>query len=237
MDAARVVTSIFRDFGFHDFKDEDDYHGAASGWHSNDLAFFEQTADRLVGLPRPFFAYLITMQSHGPFDNVTDRSRGLPVAGVTADEATYLRSMHEVDLAIGRLMERLEQAGLLAHTVVMVFGDHASGLDRAADFDLDDSGGIPEHTSLFVRLPSGESRMDPKIGSQIDLAPTVADLFGLRGPHEWLGTSLLAPGGGCVVLNYPTPVVLRNGPDGGLIRVRDVDPYRRYVRWSEAVQR
>ena len=44
----------------------ENYKGKAKGWEALDKEFFQQSIEKIKQLPQPFFAYLITIQTHPP---------------------------------------------------------------------------------------------------------------------------------------------------------------------------
>lgn len=182
----------------------------------SDARFAEQAVERILALPEPFYAALVTLSNHAPFVD-PNLPRALPL-GALRDTAVgaYLDSVAFTDAALGTLVERLRAAGVLDRSVLVVYGDHhgvtrdASGTaalglrTERADFALRHEAGVP----LLIRLPAGRgaaARDDP--AGLVDVAPTIADLLGLP-PEEGFfhGRSLVS--------DAPAPVVL---PDGAAV--------------------
>ena len=214
------------------------YTGDAAGWKSKDIAFFEQSWPRIEALPRPFFAYLVTIQSHGHFENHsadTLSSLELP-AGIMGD---YLRAVHEVDQAIGFLWEKLRGSGLLEETIVLLYGDHPSYV-KARDCIHG------ECVPFMIHAPGVAAGVDSALGSHIDVAPTIVGLLGIpEPPGAWLGASLLHPnatagnaGGGRKVLFRNGTSIVRD-PAGGWrgrgLMLRNDEADRKYIQYSDAV--
>ena len=205
--------------GFHRFVERKSYTGDAAGGDSKDLAFFQQSLPMLQALPEPFFAYLITMQSHGPFRNYAEDAQPFNPPGPLGFPDTmerYLRSMHEVDAALGFLWRGLRQAGLLERTLVFLYGDHPSYVVPRRCIHH-------ECVPLLIHAPGLAAGTSPHLGSHLDIAPTVLALLGIaEPPKQWLGSSLLGTG--------PRRVVFRDGftlhrtADGRLARKQDGTP-------------
>jgi phosphoglycerol transferase MdoB-like AlkP superfamily enzyme len=199
---------------FFDIRDFD--REPVVGFGLSDARFFEQAADRLAALPRPFYASLVTLSNHAPFDDPS-LPHVLPLGPLAGTYVgAYLDSVRFADAAFGTFVRRLRATGLLDTSVLVVYGDHA-GVSRAAagtellhvDTDRPDAWlrherGIP----LLVRLPGGAHRgvrADP--AGQVDIAPTIVDLLGLPFERTFFhGRSLVS--------DAPGPVVL---PDGSAI--------------------
>ena len=128
--------------------------------------------------------------------------------GPSPDEAVDLARLYDANLAyaddvIGRLRDRLSAAGLWGETALIVTADHGEALGEHGfvghnDQVYDES----THVPLIVRGPGpetpgapGPKRIDA-LASLLDIAPTVAGLFGL--PREacvragFRGRSLIA---------------------------------------------
>ena len=189
----------------------------------SDRSFFEQTLPRLKELRRPFFAHLMTLSSHHPFQvgDATDFHPG-PFAGTPFGD--YLRSVHYADRCIGDFVRRLEASELGGNTLVVLYGDHRGiTLEQRGDlarfYALTGGGGPTGETedafwwrqTLTVPLillapgregvPALQGRRDAPVG-QVDIAPTLASLLGV--PLPWaLGQDLLNRPDGLVVFRRP----------------------------------
>ena len=87
---------------------------------------------------------------------------------------------------------------------MVFFGDHDSQVRKRP---LTEEEKIP----LFIAAPGLATGRSDRLGSHLDLGPTVLDLLGLEGPDGWLGTSLSAPGPGRVLFNDPTRIDVVDG--------------------------
>jgi arylsulfatase A-like enzyme len=105
-----------------------------------------------------------------------------------ADEVEY------VDREIGKLMNELENRGLLSNAVVIFTSDHGEGLG-----DHGEMGHINQLYDTMVRVPliilandglSGHAEPG-RLVSHIDLLPTIADLLKIDLAHELPGRSLI----------------------------------------------
>ncbi len=182
--------------------------GEVIGWGLADGPFLQRMVPHLARLPQPFFAFLITLGLHHPFDRFPARHRVLEVGELAGTPlGNYIHSMHYLDEQLRRFVAALEGAGLLDHTVVAVYGDHESGLGIDANLLrlLGIAGWKPtlplklRRVPLLVLLPgtpfTGEVR---EVGGHTDIAPTLLHLLGLPRPPSFLG-SALQPGRNAVV--------------------------------------
>lgn len=218
--------------GYDRFYERRDFDGEpVIGLGLADRRFAEQAAEKLAGLAEPFYAVLVTLTNHVPFDD-PNLPRALPLGALASTMVgRYLDSVHETDAALGVLVDRLRASGLLDRSVVVVYGDHhgvlrdAEGTDALglppdrADVWLEHERRIP----LLLRLPGGAHAGErPAPAGQVDVAPTLADLLGLEPAGTFFhGRSLVsAP---------PAPVVL---PDGSAVG-EDLVSFSLERRWGE----
>jgi phosphoglycerol transferase MdoB-like AlkP superfamily enzyme len=175
--------------------------GRKVGWGLNDRDFLQQAAGRLLDLPEPFFAYLITLSNHHPFSGFPEDFEILDLHGIDSGPISgYLHSMRWADEAIGDFLESLNAEGLAPRTVIVVFGDHRAGLRRLSEgSSVVDLGSTTAERILNRRVPvvmwspsAGAPRgeVDIPIGL-VDLPPTIAALLGVDpGDLPWLGRNL-----------------------------------------------
>jgi arylsulfatase A-like enzyme len=133
---------------------------------------------------------------------ITDINQGR--RGLAPEERHHLVRLYDGNLAfadqeVGALRKALEAEGLWERTVVIVAADHGEGLWEHGWIGhnvqvYDESVRVP----LIVRFPGGRDlhgRRIPAFVDLLDLAPTIADLFGVlgRGGSEqaFQGRSLL----------------------------------------------
>lgn len=226
---------LLRTSGLDVFYEKDSFSGSASGWNSKDRDFFQQSLSRLENLKEPFFAYFITMQSHGPFKNYGKLSEELNLSVNEGMQADYMKTIFEVDHAIGNFMESLRARGYFENTIVFIYADHESGLEYPSD-EYPFSPEPKEHIPLLIYHPDLNPAINRKTGSHIDLAPTLMNLLNISGTHKWLGTSLFAKSRSRVILNYPRPIVYEF-KDESLKKESDLVFTGPFIEWSEAMQR
>lgn len=103
----------------------------------------------------------------------------------------YDAEIRHVDTQIGKIMDFLKEKGLYEETNVILTGDHGE--------EFGEHGVFREHWSSFEgtqRIPLIAKLQDEEPGrveekvSNIDIAPTVADLYGLEKPEKWVGKSI-----------------------------------------------
>lgn len=179
----------------------------AIGLGMSDRAFFEQSMRYLTELRdrgAPFYAFLVTLTSHYPFDfrplkeQVTDIELGTLEGTLLGN---YLRSIRYTDRQLGRFVESLERENLLNSSVLVIYGDHpaipgggeALGKLLGRDLSTAASQRTLQSIPIMIRLPRGELAGVRKIPTgQMDIGPTIASLLGFSIPTSF-GRDLLDP--------------------------------------------
>ncbi|TMQ03756.1 MAG: hypothetical protein E6J91_45940, partial [Deltaproteobacteria bacterium] len=101
------------------------------------------------------------------------------------------------DGLIGQLLEALDTTGLARTTTVVVMADHGEAFGahivagKPAFFHGDSLYSEVLHVPLMFRIPGGKACRRDDVVQLIDLAPTIAALFGVAPPRSWRGRSLV----------------------------------------------
>lgn len=176
-----------------------------------DHEMFVEAARRLSSSRRPFLAFLYTASTHPPFCWPDDRWKRRPGGGL-ADR--YGNSLGYADGALGEFFARAKGEGWFSRTVFIVTADHLGGPGNET------TPGHPEsrhHIPCLLLAPGLAPGIDRRIGSQLDVIPTIAGLAGWRAPHAALGCSLLAdPAAGRGAVCVEADLILRV-EDGGFV--------------------
>jgi arylsulfatase A-like enzyme len=110
--------------------------------------------------------------------------------------ATYYGLMTEIDDNVGRLLELLKETGQYDHTAIVFVSDHG---DQLGDHGLIGKGSYFDrsfHIPLIIRLPADRTtlrcgRIIDAFTENIDILPTLLELFGIDIPRQCDGVSLL----------------------------------------------
>lgn len=164
-------------------------------WHS-DLAMFENGLDYIIG-SEPFFGYFLTVSGHMPYESIRHDivHKNYPIieqiiidndlGEIPEQFINYHAAQWELDLAIGYLLDTLEERQLLDDTVIVIFGDHyAYGISQEEIFkyapDKQTDKPVDIHKIPLMMYHGG---MTPQTFhetfSSIDIIPTLANLFNL----------------------------------------------------------
>lgn len=175
------------------------------GWSISDESFLMQSFEVLKDLEQPFYTMLITLTSHHPYD-IPDEYKELEIQSLKNVMFTdYLQSAHYVDKALGKFIDLLKGTDLWENSVIVVYGDHDSGL-LASEGEVAEFVGVAGQPYLFnevrkevpllIHLPGGDGAgVYEQVSGQIDLAPTTLDLVGVKlgeGEAYMMGTSLFS---------------------------------------------
>ncbi len=182
--------------------------GPAVGWGLADGVFFARMVPELEALPQPWFAFLITLSLHHPYDEFPRKLAALELGGLEGTRVgNYLEAMNYFDRSLAELLAGLDAAGLLDHTVVALYGDHDARFELDQYPEVLTLAGVGdwdpaafarlERVPLFVRVPADAraawGELDV-VGGQVDVAPTLLHTLGIPRPRAFLGRALV-PGG------------------------------------------
>lgn len=188
-----------RGIGFNNFIDYYSFEiDEEIGLGLSDESYFRQVVPMLKNLKNPFYAFTVTLTSHGPFD-LPQEKRNLKL-DKSLDEnilGGYFQSVNYTDRQIGDFLSKLDKEGLLNNTVIVIEGDHTgvhkyynSAIESLADPEdwyLDNG----HHTVPFIIWSKGinKSNCFETIGGQIDIMPTLLYLMGIDN-EKYINTAL-----------------------------------------------
>lgn len=160
------------------------------GWLPYDSEMINVTAGDYLGQEGNFVTYYVTVSGHSPYnsgDNIAsthyETVKDLEYSSIVK---YYLASQVELDKMLETLIAKLEESGELEDTVIALVGDHypytlsTSEMNEAASYKKD--GTIEVNRSNFIIWNSTmeEPIIVDKVGSQIDVLPTLLNLFGIE---------------------------------------------------------
>ena len=187
-----------------------DYAGCEGGglelphddWPRSDLEMIEVTADSYiqdyVDDGTPFHAYYMTISGHGPYNfsghNMAKKHQAAVQAkypDLSEPAQAYLACNMELDLALERLVDKLEQAGIADDTLIVMTGDHYPYMliteDETDHYDelrgFQDKEGDTSRYRNTLLMWSGSIKEPIQVDtpcSAIDIVPTLCNLFGLE---------------------------------------------------------
>jgi phosphoglycerol transferase MdoB-like AlkP superfamily enzyme len=198
------LASVYPHVGFEHYYNVKEFtEDEKIGIGLSDGSFFRQVLPKLKALPEPYYAFLVTLTSHGPF-----AFEGLPhtlnLGSLEGTQAgNYLHAVHYTDGAIGQFVDALKAEGMLDKSIIVLDGDHAgvfrnnTGMSDLLHIAADDEVNLTrleKQVPLIIRLPGGANageRRQP--AGQVDIAPTLAGLLGIpTNTVHFMGRDLMA---------------------------------------------
>jgi lipoteichoic acid synthase len=169
-----------------------------SSWGAEDRCMVDGMIDFISQAPdRPFFVMGWTTQTHHPYEPTPDA----PVLSFQREPVPdqyelerYLNVLHETDRHLARLFDTVRRLELDQDTVIAVIGDHGQAFGYPHNTYIQGRTIYEEdvHVPLmfwFPRKYRAPLRTNV-VGSQVDLAPTLAELAGVPPAPDWQGRSL-----------------------------------------------
>lgn len=152
----------------------------------SDIDYFNQIAPVLDKMKNPFYAFMVTQSSHGPFDiPESDRELKLDESLHGNIMGDYLQSIHYADKAVGKFINELKSKGLLNNTMLVIYGDHTGvhkfyqdkvdAIKPSQDWWMHNEMEVP----LIIYNPSVTGKTFSIEGGQIDVMPTIEYLMGI----------------------------------------------------------
>ncbi|MBK0041232.1 MULTISPECIES: LTA synthase family protein [unclassified Leuconostoc] len=185
--------NTYKSFGYDYFFSKSYYPNANKanynvGYGMKDKIFLRDSAQYIEQLPQPFYAKLITVTNHYPYD-LDKQNIDFP-ATKTGDNTVdgYVQTAHYLDQSFGELMAYLKKVGLYNNSVFVLYGDHYGisenhqpaiaqllGKDKVTNYDLANFQKVP----FMIHATGLKGGIDHTYGGEIDMMPTLLDLLGV----------------------------------------------------------
>ena len=211
--------NTYKSFGYDYFFSKSYYSNANKanyniGYGMKDKIFLRDSAQYIEQLPQPFYAKLITVTNHYPYD-LDKQNIDFP-ATKTGDNTVdgYVQTAHYLDQSFGELMTYLKKVGLYHNSVFVLYGDHYGisenhqpalaqllGKDKVTNYDLANFQKVP----FMIHATGLKGGINHTYGGEIDMMPTLLDVLGV--PDDGMtmfGQDMLSS-------NYKGKVVFRDG--------------------------
>ncbi|GAK48764.1 glycerol phosphate lipoteichoic acid synthase [Secundilactobacillus oryzae JCM 18671] len=185
------------------------------GYGMKDKIFFDQSAQYIQQLSQPFYAKLITLTNHYPYEIDSKNTDDFPQTK-TGDKTVdpYVQTAHYLDQAFAEFISYLKDAGLYKNSVFVLYGDHYGisnnhrpaiakllGKDKVTQYDLAQFQKVP----FMIHAEGLKGGINHTYGGEIDVLPTLLDLLGVKNNTTvQFGNDLLAK-------NRKQLVAFRNG--------------------------
>lgn len=135
---------MYTKLGYDYFYDKSSYEiDETIGFGLSDKSFVKQSVQKLKELEKEkgkFYATLITLSNHTPFEDVDKYGEydvSMSVDGVRYDYmentklGNYFKSSHYADAQIGLLIEELKKENMFDNTVIIIYGDHDARIEKS----------------------------------------------------------------------------------------------------------
>lgn len=202
---------VMRIFGFDELYFADYFNSSERRFKgTDDLPFFLESANVIKNSPQPFFAYLVTLSSHIPFDLPKGEKPGLEIKE-PLDETTakYYQIFNYVDKAFKSFLDELAKNSIIKNTIFILFGDHARKIPEGKKDEMDIINEVLKNkVPLIVLIPGSERVVIDEPASHGDIAPTILSILGLKYNGILLGRNLISGKNQGFVLINRKPVIL-----------------------------
>ncbi|NLU07127.1 LTA synthase family protein [uncultured Clostridium sp.] len=194
---------MYKKFGFDTFYGEKSYRGnEIIGMGLSDRSFLNQSLIKLDSMKSPYYAFLITLTSHFPYDQV-NKYGNFDVRSLNGTFlGNYLKAIHYTDQQLGMFLDSLDERGTLKNSVVVLYGDHYAvpkdrgnqllkflNINSTSDVNWEKLQKVP----LLVHFPDESVKgVNNTYGGEMDVYPTVCNLFNLP-EKDMLGKDLFNP--------------------------------------------
>lgn len=184
----------------------------SSNWITSDLEMMQQAVDDFINEDR-FLVYSMTFSGHGRYStskNSNAKKNHAEAAKINkecgynySEEALcYMAANMELDKALEYLINRLEEAGKLDKTVIVLAADHypyfISSVEVATELNggvkVDNNIGRYKSTCFIYNSAVKEPIINENYCSNIDILPTIFNLFNM--PYDsrlLIGKDVFAP--------------------------------------------
>ena len=177
----------------------DSYMGIGNGleklmdreWLPRDVDMMNVTTDYYTSEDK-FVTYYITVSGHAPYNFGGGNSTSLRYQDLVKDlpystaVKAYLAAQIELDRALETLINQLEEAGVLEDTVLAVVGDHypytlsMKDINSISTYERDEIVEVNRSNFIIWNSEMEETIEIDKVGSQIDVLPTLLNLFDIE---------------------------------------------------------
>ncbi len=207
---------MYENMGYDDYFSQSYYDIGGDntvGWGMKDIEFFEQSMEYLKDFSEPFYAKLLTLTNHFPYELDEEDHYIDPYSSSSDILNRYIPTVRYTDEAIKLFMEDMKEAGLYEETIFVFYGDHygiAESHNEAMGEFLGKEIDVFENTQLarvplIIHIPGQEGEELDTVAGKVDVKPTLLNLLGIpEWPHVMFGTDLFSE-------QREDFVVMRNG--------------------------
>lgn len=153
-------------------------------WGTWDHNTFQEANRQFAAAKQPFLGFVFTSSTHTPWLIPDERWKKFTDG---SPESQSLNALYYADWALGEFIASAKKAGYFDNTLFFITADHTNEFVK----DVQHAPNL-FHIPLLVVGPGIAPGIDTRIGSQVDVLPTIADAARWRTAYAALGQSLLA---------------------------------------------
>ncbi|MBL4880976.1 MAG: LTA synthase family protein [Oleispira sp.] len=165
-------------------------------WGISDTALFKHALKTLENEQQPFFAEILTLSNHLPFDyewNI-DFPKNLTEAnnkGVYFND--YRKGIYYTDQALKQFFTEFWKSDLASNTHVIVTGDHGIwAFDKSKTYSQLSKDEHFFRVPLIIWSPDKQQEIHTALSSHLDIAPTILELLDIKTDNSFIGKSLFS---------------------------------------------
>ncbi len=158
-------------------------------WLPFDSEMVNATYEDYMMSDKNFATYYVTVSGHSPYeagDNIAQHYKEfVNDLEYSNNVKYYLAAQMELDKMLETLITKLEETGKLEDTVIALVGDHypytlsIDQMNEVATYKKDDTIEVNKSNFILWNSEMEEPIQVDKVGSQIDVLPTLLNLFGV----------------------------------------------------------
>jgi phosphoglycerol transferase MdoB-like AlkP superfamily enzyme len=173
--------------GFPNYYGEEEFTGYADSlydgtWGIFDEPFFIDAAKKINTFVKPFCTVVFSLSSHDPFNIPTNRKN---LFAKFKGETDFQIAMRYSDFSLSKFFEYAEKQKWYSNTIFIITADHTIYTARNDVFSS-------FHIPLLIFDPADQkSEIVAKVGTHVDILPTIIDLLHVPTIHASMGKSLL----------------------------------------------
>ena len=163
---------------------------ACGHWPQSDIEMINTTVDDYINSDKPFLAYYMTVSGHFNYtwsgNYIASKNKSL-VSNLDKSEAAkaYVATQIELDKALELLLNKLEEAGKLDNTIIVLLADHypyeldLNSINSLSSYERDSIVGVNKNNLIIWNNQMEDKHID-KVCMSVDVLPTVYNLFGIE---------------------------------------------------------
>lgn len=172
--------------GIDEIIDQDRMPGKPGNWGVPDECIFQAAHEKLLEMgPQPFFAAILTVSNHDPYQVPAGRVEMLPATADPRNAA--VNACRYADWALGEFLREARRSAYFRNTVFVLVADHGAELDINRLLDVPGSR-IP---CIFYAPGLIAPGRIATVAGQTDLPPTILGLLGGQYDHCFFGRDVL----------------------------------------------